>query len=93
MKKEIQEKAEELSILISRYELIIKEIEELIKSSKEITKIEFTSRLENRLLITLITKDDLDKNEIEIISKMSLNYILEIYKMKLNRLKYEYDKL
>lgn len=88
------EKALLLSQSIDFYKRIIEDIEEAIDPNKKTFKINFCIKCEN--CNSKVISVDSDKTDIDIIDtagRMSLLFILEVYKKKLERLELQYANL
>lgn len=94
MKRDIQKKAVELSNLIDSYNKSIKEIDEVLKSDKKIRVLNVELKWTQYTVKDIIVdSDDIDIDIIDTAGRMSLLFILEVYKKKLERLELEYANL
>lgn len=94
MRKDIQKKAVELSNLIDSYNRSIKEIDEVLKSDKKIRVLNVELKWTQYTVKDIIVdSDDIDIDIIDTAGRMSLLFILEVYKKKLERLELEYANL
>lgn len=94
MKRDIQKKAVELSNLIDSYNKSIKEIDEVLKSDKKIRVLNVELKWTQYTVKDIrVDSDDIDIDIIDTAGRMSLRFILEVYKKKLERLELEYANL
>ena len=94
MRRDTQKKAVELSNLIDSYNKSIKEIDEVLKSDKKIRVLNVELKWTQYTVKDIrVDSDDIDIDIIDTAGRMSLLFILEVYKKKLERLEMQYANL
>lgn len=97
MDRETVDKAIELQDKIKYYEGCINVLEEFCKEGKSVCSFELQYKKDDSRIIsnfTLSSYDDESLNvELDACGKIVANYMMEIFKLKLHRLKEEYNDL